>query len=802
MTAVAGMEPRQFAKYTLLEHMGKGAVGSVYRARDNQDGSIVAVKMFESTAERPPEMARKLRDREVRMLVSVQHPNVVRFLGSGEEGDQFYYAMELVEDSLLRCMRGDGDFELVDKIHILRQTASALVAIHHQGIVHRDIKPGNILLDRDPNGAIHVKLTDMGIAKNVSETDIVREQIPSHIPGTPKYLSPEQIQMLPVDGRADVFGLGVVAYELIIGRPPFHADSSQGYLVANVEQRQVPPRQAAEFVPDFLDAMIEKMLAKDREERYDSDALLRDLELAQQHLISGAPLVERTNPGSLFYEPPPSEARGAEEPGFIRSITPVSWSLSGAIVIAGALALLMLWPPASPEAQAQPGPLPVQPSPAAERLQEAAAAADAGRYWQALWLLRAAQTEDAPAELQQKAREASRRVQDALAEDAYAAAMRMLQQNRRDEAQIALLRMEEFLPDAQRTGRLRDALREREQAESLDERWDAAVRRTYTLVTERRHKEALAVHAKLLEEFADDPARLQSAHRMIGDLLENWARYLLQVPPDPDAIRELLDAVDAYRAAIPDRPPASLVTQLRLKLAEAYGDRQQYALAIEQYEAAALAGDEEAAKQAREAIERLRARMTESPQEAEDVAQRLERDGFAGELWQERTDPGGTQALADGALQLRAQGGTAETVLMREFAHPVRTLGFSAAAQIRTSANVLERPGHVRCGIGIRDATGNVFELCFDGGSYLVARRSGQVSAGGAVRKAFGDEGTSWHKLGLRYNYETAQLAALIDDEEVQRYDLTLSELRLHVFLATPAGVAAGADFKDLSFRP
>jgi len=796
------MEPTPFAKYTLLEHLGKGAVGSVYRARDSGDGSIVAVKIFESGEEREPEMARKLRDREVRMLVNVQHPNVVRFLGSGEEGDSFHYAMELVEESLLRCMRGEEDFELVDKIHILRQTTSALVAIHHQGVVHRDIKPGNILLDRDANGAIHVKLTDLGIAKNVSETDIVREQIPSRIPGTPKYLSPEQIRMLPVDGRTDVFSLGVVAYELIIGSPPFHAESSQGYLAANVEQQQVPAREAVEFVPDFLDAMIEKMLAKDREERYDSDALLRDLELAQQHLVSGAPLVERTNPGSLFYEPPASEMRRGEEPGFIRSIAPLSWGLSAVIVIAGALALLMLWPPAASGALAQPGPPQAQTSLAAERLQEATAAMDAGRYWQALWLLRAAQAEDAPAELRDRTQEALRRVQDTLAEDAYAAAMRMLQQNRRHEARIALLRMAEFLPDAERTRQLRDALRERERAESLDERWDAAVRKSYTLVTERRHREALTVHAGLLEEFADDPARVQSARRMIGDLLENWTRYLLQMPPDPDSIRELLDAVEAHRATIPDRPPASLMARVHLKLAQAYADRHQYALSIQQYEAAALAGDEEVASQAREAMEQLRERMTERPQEAEAIAPVLERDGFGGDLWRERTDPGGSQTVADGALQFKAEGGARETVLTREFAQPVRTLGFSTAAKLKVSPSILAEPGQVRCGIGVRDAGGNAFELYFDGASYLVARRSGQISAGGGVRKAFGDEDTAWHELGLRYNYETAQLAALIDGEAVQRYDLTLSEVRFHAFLVTPAGVAAAAGFKEPSFRP
>ena len=213
------MDANQLGKFTLLEHMGKGGVGSVYRAVSSEDGAIVAIKVFESGPDRPPEMSRKLRDREVRMLVAVQHPNIVQFREVGQLGDDYYYAMEFVENSLLKRMRGGNDFDLADKVLILRQSASALAAIHHMGIVHRDIKPGNMLLDQDPSGAIRVKLTDLGIAKNVSETDIVREQMPTRVPGTPKYLSPEQIRLQAVDGRTDVFSLGVVADELITGRP-------------------------------------------------------------------------------------------------------------------------------------------------------------------------------------------------------------------------------------------------------------------------------------------------------------------------------------------------------------------------------------------------------------------------------------------------------------------------------------------------------------------------------------------------------------------------------------------------------
>ncbi len=212
------MEYPELGKFTLLDHMGKGGVANVYRATDNEAGNIVAVKIFEPSEDRPSGVVCNLRDREVRMLISVQHPNVVKYYEMGAVDDVFYYAMEFVENSLLKRMRKGDAFSVADKIHILRQTCNALQAIHHQGIVHRDVKPGNILLDEAPNGAIHVKITDLGIAKHVSETDIVREDPSRRVPGTPKYLSPEQIQLKPVDGRADIFSLGVVAYELLTGQ--------------------------------------------------------------------------------------------------------------------------------------------------------------------------------------------------------------------------------------------------------------------------------------------------------------------------------------------------------------------------------------------------------------------------------------------------------------------------------------------------------------------------------------------------------------------------------------------------------
>ncbi len=296
------MEGKDFGKYTLLDHMGKGGVADVYRASDNEEGGVLAIKIFKTAKKRPPHVARKLRDRELRMLISIQHPNVVKYYESGEIGDACYYTMEFVENSLHKHMRSGAVLSLPDKVHIMRQACNALQAIHQQGIVHRDIKPANILLDQASSGAFHVKVADLGIAKKVSEIkEKEKKQKSGRVPGTPKYLSPEQILLWPVDGRTDVFSLGISAYEFLAGKPPFKAADARGFLDANFKDEPPPLHEVNKEIPPFMDRIVSKMLSKNREDRYDSDTLARDLELVYQHLISDAELIDEEHTGSVFY---------------------------------------------------------------------------------------------------------------------------------------------------------------------------------------------------------------------------------------------------------------------------------------------------------------------------------------------------------------------------------------------------------------------------------------------------------------------------------------------------------------------
>jgi tetratricopeptide (TPR) repeat protein len=734
------------------------------------------------------------------MLVTVQHPNIVQYRESGQVDGDYYYAMEFVENSLLKCMRGAKDFDLADKILILRQTTSALAAIHHQGIVHRDIKPGNILLDQDANGAIHVKLTDLGIAKNVSETDIVHEQMPTRVPGTAKYLCPEQIRMQAVDGRADIFSLGVLAYELISGTVPFKADTPEQYLVANRTQTQVPAHVVNEDVPKFAGEMIERMLTKDREERYDSDTLSRDLELAQQHLVSGAPMVEHTDPASMFYESALSEAEEPEEPR--GGLSPVCWLLAIVFVIAGGVVTLRLWPrraPAEDAPHARAGTAETGP---AGLIARAEAATGAGRYWEATALLRALGREGVPPDLQGRFERVSAQAQELVAETSYDAAVRMLSEGRADEAGIVLRRMKEFAPLARKTVDLAAAISRPGRDEAPTRDWDSALRETYALVRSQHYAEALEARKRLLTEFADQPDKAEAARRAVGDLLDHWARQLAQKYPAAGVLEDFLGKVAAHRDISSDRPSEKLLAQLRLQLARAYRDRGDYDLALKQYELVIRVGDADLEAKARQGQDEVRSWMDQRPHEADVFAGELARRGFASALWRARTNEGGSQQTEGGVLRLGAEPGPRQTVVRRETTRPIRNLGFTAGVQFRLTESRPEGPVAARVGLAVVGTKGSSFELSFDGRSYLVAKKSGEVSAGGVVRKAFGDEDRAWHTMAVAYEFDTGLLAVLVDGEKLLRYSLDLSDFRFSLFLAAPPETAAGAEFKGVFFQP
>jgi len=798
------MEYREFGTFTLLDHMGKGGVGNVYRANDNASGNIVAIKIFEPSEERPPGLVRKLRDREVRMLISVQHPNIVRYYESGDIGDASYYTMEFVENSLLKRMRIGDELELVDKVNILRQTCNALQAIHHQGIVHRDVKPGNILLDETPNGAVHVKVTDLGIAKDVSETDVVRADSLRRVPGTPKYLSPEQIRADPVDGRADIFSLGVVAYELLSGEAPFKADTGEEFLKANLYQHPRPIHHVNPDVPAFLAPLLDKMLAKDREERYDTDTLARDLDLTYQHLVSGAPLVEENNPDSVYYVPPAPELEPppAPRPAALRW----RWPLA-ATMVALALAVGYVLRPRLPESppRDRPADLASVPVPSgAAALGEARRLYEAGQRWRALALLRAVD----PAQLDQAQLaaygELQRTVQDGLAAPSYRDGADHLGQDRLTEAEIVLQRMRAFFPHSRFTERLAGEIQERRRLIEEQREWDRKMAELEGLLEREEFREGLARAAAALEQTASE-ARRAELRQIIARSLNGWQANLLGPQTDPGQIKECLDEIGRYlqqtwaRGQVVDRRP-----ELHLRLSRYYRDlgaveQELEALTriIEQYPGTPMA------KQAAEAAHGIVEDMRLEPLELELLSRHLETNGFKGSMWFSEPAAGAEVRFDGETLVLVQQGAGGERVSSRQTVRPLRTnLGFQLSVKFRMS--IADGDGTESCAAGLRvqDRRGNATAIDFNGSRYSMARtyvRHGRPLTGSSsVREAFGDEAEVWHEMAMRYRFDLGRLEILLDGEPVGEHRLELGLCRIGVFVRVTGEGTCRAEFKDV----
>ncbi len=262
-----------FAGYRVESLIGRGGMGVVYRATDLSLGRPVALKMI------APELAQdqRFRDRflkEPRLAASLDHPNVVPIHEAGERDGQLYLAMRFVEGSDLRSvLEREGKLAPQRALAVLAQIADALDTAHRRGLVHRDVKPANVLLDEDE----HAYLTDFGVTKQVggASTDTGR------VVGTLDYLAPEQIRGEAVDGRTDCYALACVLYECLSGAPPFRRDTEAEMLWAHMHEQPAPLPGYAAFDP-----VLKRGLAKERDERYGSCAEL--IEDARRALGLGA----------------------------------------------------------------------------------------------------------------------------------------------------------------------------------------------------------------------------------------------------------------------------------------------------------------------------------------------------------------------------------------------------------------------------------------------------------------------------------------------------------------------------------
>lgn len=293
-------------RYRLVELLGSGGMAEVYLARDGVLERDVALKVLRRQYASDEEFVERFRQ-EARSAARLSHPNIVSVYdqgrSEGDDGASYYIAMEYVPGGTLRDrIRQEGALAPDEAAGVALQVAEALRAAHERGVIHRDIKPQNVLLTEGGDAA---KVTDFGIARAASAaTRMTRTGI---VLGTAGYMSPEQAKGEPVGPPSDLYSLGAVLYEALTGNLPYEAESALGQAVKHISEPPPSPREANPEVPEALDAVTVKLLAKDPEERYPSAAALaEDLERIRSGLPTIAASSGKTEPVMRAPLPPPS----------------------------------------------------------------------------------------------------------------------------------------------------------------------------------------------------------------------------------------------------------------------------------------------------------------------------------------------------------------------------------------------------------------------------------------------------------------------------------------------------------------
>jgi serine/threonine protein kinase len=276
---IAGPRIAKLGRYEVVSELGKGAMGIVYLARDPVIGRMVAIKTIRVNAGGDEEDTQEFRERFVREAQTagiLSHPNIVTIhdIGEDPETQVSFIAMEYIEGKNLKMLLGERKKFPYDQVsQIVAEVAEALDYAHRKGIIHRDVKPANIIITTDGK----VKITDFGIAKIASSNLTTTGQFL----GTPNYMSPEQVSGSPVDGRSDLFSLGVVLYELLTSRKPFQGDNLTAISYKIVHEDHTPPADLLPDIPHEFNDVVARAMAKDPWNRYQRG---KDLALALYQL--------------------------------------------------------------------------------------------------------------------------------------------------------------------------------------------------------------------------------------------------------------------------------------------------------------------------------------------------------------------------------------------------------------------------------------------------------------------------------------------------------------------------------------
>ena len=338
---LAADKDRQIPGYQLLEKLGEGAMARVFKARQISLDRIVAIKVLPQRYMSDAQFIDRFYA-EGRAAAKLNHPNIVQAFDVGQAGDFHYFVMEYVEgDTVYDRLQQSGRYEETEALKIITQIAEALNHAHEKGFIHRDVKPKNIMITTEGVA----KLADMGLARQATDTEAAEAES-GRAYGTPYYISPEQIRgEVDVDARADIYSLGATYYHMLTGRVPFDGPNPSAVMRRHLRQSLVPPDHVNAKLSSGVSAIIEMMMAKDRDERYASTGdLLDDLRAVGE---GGPPLQARRNfdfrdlvrlEGSMG----PEILNPARQPTPTLTEQPVFWVAAGSLIFNAILLILLI----------------------------------------------------------------------------------------------------------------------------------------------------------------------------------------------------------------------------------------------------------------------------------------------------------------------------------------------------------------------------------------------------------------------------------------------------------------------------
>jgi eukaryotic-like serine/threonine-protein kinase len=274
--------------YQVVELIGRGGMGKIFKVRNVISDRFEAMKVLLTDAGETPELAERFL-REIKVLASLEHPNIASLRTALRFEDSLMMIMELVEGATLDAKLREGKLGAWPSIDIMCQTLAALGYAHQRGVIHRDVKPANILIT--PSG--QVKLTDFGIASKLGDARLTATGMAL---GSLYYMSPEQVSAAPVDARSDVYSAGLTLYEAVTGKRPIDGSSFYAIMKAQLEHKPIPPVELSPEIPTVLSRVVEKAIEKAPANRYQTADEFRSALLSMSFGTAPSPIAVKTAP--------------------------------------------------------------------------------------------------------------------------------------------------------------------------------------------------------------------------------------------------------------------------------------------------------------------------------------------------------------------------------------------------------------------------------------------------------------------------------------------------------------------------